>query len=82
MEGANIVKRAVAAREEHEGHDEDGQPGADMHADIVERHARPDRDCEEASRQEVESYKHPVSSTGGSTIGELMSWKRAGNDQN
>jgi len=37
---------------------------------------------EEASRQEVESYKHPVSSTGGSTIGELMSWKRAGNDQN
>ncbi|HET7208785.1 MAG TPA: 30S ribosomal protein S1 [Terriglobales bacterium] len=37
---------------------------------------------EEASRQEVESYKHPVSSTGGSTIGELMSWKRAGSDQN
>ncbi|MBV8478454.1 MAG: 30S ribosomal protein S1, partial [Acidobacteria bacterium] len=37
---------------------------------------------EEASRQEVESYKHPASSTGGSTIGELMSWKRAGNDQN
>ena len=37
---------------------------------------------EEASRAEVESYKHPVSSTGGSTIGELMSWKRAGNDQN
>ncbi len=37
---------------------------------------------EEASRQEVESYKHPVSSTGGSTIGELMSWKRAGGDQN
>jgi len=35
---------------------------------------------EEASRSEVESYKHPVSSTG-STIGELMSWKRAGNDQ-
>ena len=35
---------------------------------------------EEASRAEVESYKHPVSSTG-STIGELMSWKRAGNDQ-
>ncbi|HVO82084.1 MAG TPA: 30S ribosomal protein S1 [Terriglobales bacterium] len=33
---------------------------------------------EEASRAEVESYKHPVSSTGGSTIGELMSWKRAG----
>jgi small subunit ribosomal protein S1 len=35
---------------------------------------------EEASRKEVEAYKHPVSSTGGSTIGELMSWKRAGND--
>jgi small subunit ribosomal protein S1 len=35
---------------------------------------------EEASRAEVESYKHPVSSTG-STIGELMSWKRAGNEQ-
>ena len=35
---------------------------------------------EEASHSEVESYKHPVSSTG-STIGELMSWKRAGNDQ-
>jgi small subunit ribosomal protein S1 len=35
---------------------------------------------EEASRAEVDSYKHPVSSTG-STIGELMSWKRAGNDQ-
>jgi small subunit ribosomal protein S1 len=37
---------------------------------------------EEASRAEVESYKQPVSSTGGSTIGELMSWKRASNDQN
>ncbi len=36
---------------------------------------------EEASRAEVESYKQPVSSTGGSTIGELMSWKRASNDQ-
>ena len=35
---------------------------------------------EEASRAEVESYKHPVSSTG-STIGELVSWKRAGNEQ-
>jgi small subunit ribosomal protein S1 len=34
----------------------------------------------EASRAEVESYKHPVSSTG-STIGELVSWKRAGNEQ-
>jgi small subunit ribosomal protein S1 len=37
---------------------------------------------EEASRSEVEAYKQPVSSTGGSTIGELMSWKRASNDQN
>ncbi len=37
---------------------------------------------EEASRKEVEAYKHPVSSTGGSTIGELMSWKRAGNENN
>jgi small subunit ribosomal protein S1 len=36
---------------------------------------------EEASRAEVESYKQPVSSTGGSTIGELVSWKRASNDQ-
>jgi small subunit ribosomal protein S1 len=40
---------------------------------------------EEASRSEVEAYKQPVSSTsggGGSTIGELMSWKRAGNENN
>ena len=37
---------------------------------------------EEASRSEVESYKQPVSSTGGSTIGELMSWKRAGGENN
>jgi len=37
---------------------------------------------EEASRHEVEAYKHPVSSTGGSTIGEMVSWKRAGNDSN
>jgi len=37
---------------------------------------------EEASRTEVEAYKQPVSSTGGSTIGELMSWKRAGNEGN
>jgi small subunit ribosomal protein S1 len=37
---------------------------------------------EEASRTEVETYKQPVSSTGGSTIGELMSWKRAGNEGN
>ena len=35
---------------------------------------------EEASRTEVEAYKHPVSSAT-STIEELMSWKRAGNDQ-
>ncbi len=35
---------------------------------------------EEASRSEVEAYKQPVSSTGGSTIGELVSWKRAGNE--
>jgi small subunit ribosomal protein S1 len=37
---------------------------------------------EEASRTEVEAYKQPVSSTGGSTIGELVSWKRAGNENN
>jgi len=37
---------------------------------------------EEGSRADVEAYKHPVSSTGGSTIGELMSWKRAGNENN
>ena len=37
---------------------------------------------EEASRTEVEAYKHPVSSTGGSTIGDLISWKRAGNENN
>jgi small subunit ribosomal protein S1 len=36
---------------------------------------------EEASRQEVESYKHPASSTS-STIGELISWKRAGGENN
>jgi small subunit ribosomal protein S1 len=35
---------------------------------------------EEASRTEVEAYKHPASSTGSSTIGELVSWKRAGNE--
>jgi len=34
---------------------------------------------EEASRKEVEAYKQPASSAG-STIGELMSWKRAGNE--
>jgi len=37
---------------------------------------------EEGSRADVEAYKHPVSTTGGSTIGELMSWKRAGNENN
>jgi len=37
---------------------------------------------EEASRSEVEAYKQPVSSTGGSTIGELMSWKKASNEGN
>src|SRR6202051_43517 len=36
---------------------------------------------EEASRSEVEAYKQPVSSTS-STIGELISWKRASNDSN
>jgi small subunit ribosomal protein S1 len=35
---------------------------------------------EEASRADVEAYKHPASSTGGSTIGEFMSWKRAGGE--
>ncbi len=37
---------------------------------------------EEASRREVEAYKHPSSSHDGSsaTLGELMSWKRAGNE--
>src|SRR5882762_7656862 len=37
---------------------------------------------DEASRHEVEAYKQPSSSTGGSTIGELMNWKRAGSDSN
>jgi len=38
---------------------------------------------EEASRQEVESYKHPTSSSSKSTtIGDLISWKRAGGDSN
>ena len=36
---------------------------------------------EEASRSEVEAYKQPVSSTS-STIGELISWKRASNEGN
>jgi len=35
---------------------------------------------EEASRSEVEAYKQPVSSTGGSTIGDLLTWKRAGGE--
>jgi len=39
---------------------------------------------EEASRQEVESYKHPSSSSSSNstTIGDLISWKRAGGDSN
>jgi small subunit ribosomal protein S1 len=37
---------------------------------------------EEASRQEVESYKHPASSSTSTTIGDLISWKRAGGDNN
>ena len=36
---------------------------------------------EEASRMEVEAYKQPVSSTS-STIGELINWKRASNENN
>jgi len=36
---------------------------------------------DEATRTEVEAYKHPTSSTGAtSTLGELMDWKRASND--
>jgi small subunit ribosomal protein S1 len=37
---------------------------------------------EEASHKEVEAYKHPAASTGGSTIGDLITWKRAGNENN
>jgi small subunit ribosomal protein S1 len=38
---------------------------------------------EEATRADVESYKAPAaSSSGGSTIGEFMSWKRASNENN
>jgi small subunit ribosomal protein S1 len=37
---------------------------------------------EEASRKEVEAYKHPAASTGGSTIGDLITWKRAGSENN
>jgi predicted RNA-binding protein with RPS1 domain len=38
---------------------------------------------DEASRTEVEAYKHPAASTGGgSTIGDLLTWKRAGGESN
>jgi len=37
---------------------------------------------EEASRQELETYKHPASSSTSTTIGDLISWKRAGGDSN
>ena len=37
---------------------------------------------EEATRADVEAYKAPASSAGGSTIGEFMSWKRASNENN
>ena len=38
---------------------------------------------EEASRQEVESYKQPASSASNTTtLGELIGWKKASNDQN
>ncbi|HEX8814465.1 MAG TPA: 30S ribosomal protein S1 [Terriglobales bacterium] len=37
---------------------------------------------EEASRKEVEKYKQPAASTGGSTIGDLITWKRASNEGN
>ena len=33
----------------------------------------------DGSRKEVEAYKQPASSTG-YTIGEFVSWKRAGNE--
>jgi small subunit ribosomal protein S1 len=33
---------------------------------------------EEATRADVEAYKHPQSSPGTSTIGELLDWKRSG----
>jgi small subunit ribosomal protein S1 len=35
---------------------------------------------EEGSRQDVEAYKHPASSAT-ATIGDLVEWKRASNDQ-
>ena len=34
---------------------------------------------EEATRTEVEAYKHPVSAPGSATIGELIDWKRERN---
>lgn len=38
---------------------------------------------DEATRTEVEAYKHPVSSSSStSTIGELIDWKRASNENN
>jgi len=36
---------------------------------------------EEASRADVEAYKQPVSSST-STLGEIMNWKRASNENN
>jgi small subunit ribosomal protein S1 len=37
---------------------------------------------EEASRADVEAYKHPASSaTATTTLGDIINWKRAGNDQ-
>ena len=37
---------------------------------------------EEASRADVEAYKRPASSSSATTtLGEIMNWKRAGNDQ-
>jgi small subunit ribosomal protein S1 len=38
---------------------------------------------DEASRQDIESYRHPASSSSSSsttTLGEMVNWKRAGND--
>jgi small subunit ribosomal protein S1 len=37
---------------------------------------------EGVSRAQVEKYKQPASSTGGSTIGDLITWKRASNEGN
>jgi hypothetical protein len=37
---------------------------------------------EEASRADVEAYKHPASSASATTtLGDIINWKRAGNDQ-